>query len=165
MRSSAACVSPASVYDPLSARVAVTGQTVSLHISNTTRGTVFTKKLRMASPDVSSAEWIAEAPSACNGYGGCRPLPLTNFGTVTFAGATATAGGHTGTISDPAWPETAIALQADGGGFYHGRFAGLAAAADATPAALSSDGASFAISWQQATGGPDPQQQPDPFSE
>ena len=52
------------------------------------------------SPDTSSAEWIAEAPSACDGSGSCQPLPLSDFGTVQFTGATATAGGHTGTISD-----------------------------------------------------------------
>jgi hypothetical protein len=38
--------------------------------------------------DNTSAEWIAEAPSRCT-PGTCQPLPLTNFGSITFTGATA----------------------------------------------------------------------------
>ena len=37
----------------------------------------------MAAPDAGNAEWIAEAPSACNASGtSCRTLPLANFGTL-----------------------------------------------------------------------------------
>ena len=36
----------------------------------------------------SSAEWVAEAPSACKA-GACKTLPLADFGSVTFSGATA----------------------------------------------------------------------------
>lgn len=37
--------------------------------------------------DLSSAEWIAEAPSMCSKS--CRELALTDFGTVNFSGASA----------------------------------------------------------------------------
>jgi hypothetical protein len=114
-------------------------------ISNYTTKKGFTKKLTMKSPDVSSAEWIAEAPSACTSGGVCRPLPLTNFGTVTFVSASATAAGHTGAISDPVWSASAISLE--GGAVGPSPFAAPAPYANATPAALSSNGSSFAISW------------------
>jgi uncharacterized protein (DUF2141 family) len=63
---------------------------------------------------VSAAEWIAEAPSACNNDR-CTPLTLTNFGSLTFTSATATSvgldGRHTGVIDDAAWIYGAIELQ------------------------------------------------------
>jgi hypothetical protein len=62
-----------------------------------------TKTLKMSNPDTSSAEWIAEAPSAESRGGSLQTLPLADFGTVTFTGASATSDGHTGPISDPNW--------------------------------------------------------------
>jgi len=50
--------------DRLSAHVAVSGDAVTISISDLTRHTTFSKQLQMSSPTVSSAEWIAEAPSA-----------------------------------------------------------------------------------------------------
>jgi len=134
--------------DRISAIVTVSGQTVSLRLRNLTRKTIFTRKLTMDAPDVSSAEWIAEAPSACSNFGRCRVLPLTNFGTVSFSNATATVAGHTGTISDPAWAATAIELDS-GGDLIDPRFASDVTETQAIPAGLSSTGASFAVTWQQ----------------
>src|ERR1700716_3427700 len=71
----------------MSANVTVNGQLVIVNLKNLTRKTSFTKRLFMVSPDVSSAEWIAEAPSACTSLGQCRTLPLANFGTVSFTSA------------------------------------------------------------------------------
>ena len=82
------------------ASVKVNGTKVTLTFKNLTRNTSFTKTLTMAAPDVSSAEWIAEAPSACDTYGRCRQVTLTNFGKITFTQAFATAGGHTGSVPD-----------------------------------------------------------------
>jgi hypothetical protein len=138
--------------DSLSARVTVSGTSVTLSIKNTTRKTIFSKTLTMSSPDVSSAEWIAEAPSACTSNGNCRTLSLANFGTVTFASARATAAGHTATITDPAWAATAVSLAGGGGlGRGPGRFSSLAPAAVATPSALSADGGNFAVTWSEST--------------
>jgi len=142
--------------DQFSASVGVTGTTVALRIANLTRGTVFTKSLQMANPDLTSAEWIAEAPSSCTRFGGCRPLPLTNFGTALFTASTATGNGHVGTISDPAWAASAVTLQGTSGGLYRGRFASTLPAANATPGPLSSDGSSFSVAWSQATYAPNP---------
>jgi hypothetical protein len=139
--------------DLITASVAVSGQNVTVNIANTTRGTSFTSTLAMTSvaPDTSSAEWIAEAPSNC-GNGGCRPLPLTNFGTATFSASSATtADGHVGAISDPAWAQTAVTLQGTPASrSLRGRFAAAVPVADAVPAALSPDGTSFAVAWQQS---------------
>jgi hypothetical protein len=128
----------------LTASVKVDGTRVTLQIRNLTRRTNFTKALSMAAPDVSSAEWIAEAPTGCDARG-CAQLPLAKFRTFTFTKASATTSdGHTGTISDTTWSPTVIDL--------------LEMTADpsatettgALPSPLSADGASFSIAWQQA---------------
>jgi hypothetical protein len=132
--------------DSFVASVAVSGRNVTVKISNYTLKKGFTKKLTMKTTDVSSAEWIAEAPSACTRNGNCVPLPLTNFGSVTFVSASATAGGHTGSISDPAWAATATSL--DGAvGAGPNPFGVASQTAGATPGALSSNGSSFGVTW------------------
>jgi hypothetical protein len=86
----------------------------------------------MSNPDTSSAEWIAEAPSA-ETQGGLQVLPLANFREVTFTNASATAAGHTGSISDAAWDVQEIQLGAPGSS----PFAGTGAY---VPATVGSDG-------------------------
>jgi hypothetical protein len=146
--------------DAITAGVTVNGHNVSVRIADITRRTVFARRLRMSSPDVGSAEWIAEAPSACDASGStCRTLPLADFGQIGFSGAAATTGaGHTGTIADPAWSATAITLRDNFGGRGPARFAGAFAAAEADPGALSAAGSGFAVTWQQtrAAAGPGP---------
>ena len=142
--------------DTVSASVAVSGQSVTVNIQNITRKKTFSKVLTMAvAPDVSSAEWIAEAPSTCRSASDCSPLPLTNFGTVPFRSASATTtDGVTGTISNPLWSTTSIALQGTTGlsrfrSRY--RFGPPAVVVDATPSPLSSDGSSFTVTWSRST--------------
>ena len=108
----------------------------------------------MAVPDVSSAEWIAEAPSACSSSGQCNDLPLANFGTVSFSSAKATAAGYTGAVSDAAWSPTAIDLHASAGGFFGRRFGAMATAAVATLGDLSTDGSSFSVTWAESAADP-----------
>ncbi len=134
--------------DTMSAAVTVSGRSVKLFIADRTRGTSFTKRLDVARVDVSSAEWIVEAPSACGGNGTCRALPLANFGTTSFAGVEATsATGHTGTISDPAWSSVAITLSTRARGL---RFTTDQGAGTAVPANLSPAGDAFAVTYQAA---------------
>jgi hypothetical protein len=133
--------------DTMSASVAVSGRSVKLFIADHTRGTSFTKQLDVAQVDVSSAEWIVEAPSACDARG-CRALPLANFGTTSFAGVKATsATGHTGTISDPAWSAVAITLSTRARGL---RFTTDQGSGTAAPASLSPAGDAFAVTYQTA---------------
>src|SRR5207244_7909265 len=96
--------------DTVRASIDVRGARVSLRIENRTRHTASATEVRMESPGLSSAEWIVEAPSSCGRYGGCRQLPLANFGRASFSNAAAVAGSHAGSISDGAWRATAIEL-------------------------------------------------------
>ncbi len=130
-----------SAGDAVSAEVSVTGTTVSLLITDTTTGATFSKQLTVAGPDLSSAEWVAEAPSQCDARGSrCSVLPLANFATALFSASAATGNGHTGTISDAAWTSTAITL-------------GNGRVAAAVPSALSADGSSFSVAWQASGAG------------
>ena len=126
--------------DHISASVAVSGSSVTVSLSDTTTGQSYTKTLHMSNPDTSSAEWIAESPSAAYGSGAVQPLPLADFGTVTFTGASATAGGHTGSISDPSWTAQEVQLASSN-------------TAGAQPSSLSSDGSSFSVTWQSPAAG------------
>ena len=133
--------------DRMSGSVAVNGSNVVVSLTDHTTGQSYSETLQANNPDTSSAEWIAEAPSQCDGSGNCTPLPLSDFGTVDFRNATATAGGHTGTISDPNWTGQAVALGS--GGSYDISYGSGGNSAGATPSSLSSDGSSFSVTWQQ----------------
>jgi hypothetical protein len=118
---------------------------VTVELQNLTRHHVFHRTLFAPAIDVSSAEWIVEAPSECFGAR-CRVLPLSSFAPTTFTSAHATSTtGHTGTIADPLWANTTIDLQPDGPQFGgpHGR--DMSAAAAATTGALSTSGGSFTV--------------------
>jgi hypothetical protein len=117
---------------------------VTLSLKNTTRHTRFSKTVTLAQPpDVSSAEWIAEAPSACTRSGACEVVPLANFGRITFTNASAAANETSGTITNPAWLATPIQLVPDGSQGTSG----------AVPGALSADGRSFQVFWQRVSSG------------
>ena len=81
-------------------------------------------------PSLSSAEWIAEAPSMC--AKSCRVLPLTNFGTVDFSGASA----NGSAIDDSAWSFDPLTMVTSGG------------ATKAAPSPLDPTGSAFSIAWQ-----------------
>ncbi len=137
--------------DHISAKVSVSGSNVTVSLSDQTTGQSTTKTLQMDSPDTSSAEWIAEAPSACDGSGSCQPLPLADFGTVQFTSATATANGHTGTISDPNWTSQPVEL--GGSGISDVSYGSRVGVSNASPSSLSTDGSSFSVASQSAGSG------------
>ncbi len=134
--------------DKIAAKVGVSGSNVTVSLSDQTTGQSTTKTLQMEGPDSSSAEWIAEAPSSCDGSGSCQPLPLTDFGSVQFTSATATADGHTGTINDPNWTASPIVLGS--GGSTDVSLGAGSSSAGASPSGLSSDGSAFSVSVQQS---------------
>jgi hypothetical protein len=124
--------------DIVAAHVHVAGTRVTLEITDQTTGAAFARTLRMASPDVSSAEWIAEAPAQCDSASNlqtCSALPLANFGKATFTNATATSAGVTGSITDSRWTVYPTRIAAGG-------------VISATPRAISADGSSFAVAWK-----------------
>jgi hypothetical protein len=102
--------------DTISASVSVKDDRATVELTDFTSGASYThhKAMRHPRPDVSAAEWIAEAPSNCN-QNTCTPLTLTNFGSVSFTSASASSigidGAHAGVIDDPDWIYGAINLQ------------------------------------------------------
>jgi hypothetical protein len=136
--------------DTMSASVDVRGQKVSIRLRDVTRGSTFSKTLRMSAPDVTSAEWIVEAPAGCDSSGSCWQLPLADFGSVRFTHAGATSvSGHSGTISDSAWSATKMNLsQARSGG--NGRTT-VGSMSGALAAALSASGDAFSVSYGDAS--------------
>ena len=133
--------------DRVTGAVLVVGRRVTVTLKNLTRGTRFSKTIAASRTlDVASAEWIAETPVAA--------VPLTNFGTVAFARASAIGNDHAGTIDDPAWEATPIALDSRSseglgrfrpGGRRHELFGGL-------PSGLTADGSGFAVAAQVTEG-------------
>ena len=146
--------------DAMTATTTVDGDTVTNTIVDHTTGQAASRTRAMSDPDVSTAEWIAEAPSACRvSTSDCTPLPLTNFGTVHFTGASATdTNGHTGSIGDARWSAVAVTLDPsagpESGGGANG-YAGIgvttsaASSGDASPASPTAGGSAFTVTYGQ----------------
>ncbi len=97
--------------DQMAGGVTIAGQNVTLTLQDLTRNESFSRTTLDRKIDQSSAEWITEAPSECAGAYHCQALPLTDFGSVAFSGASAeTSNGETGSISSPLWRSTQIVL-------------------------------------------------------
>jgi hypothetical protein len=126
---------PVAAGDIISAKVAVNGAgTLALFtIENRTRGVGYTTSEPVRKPDLSSAEWIVEAPSRCGA--GCGTPRLADFGSVSFTQVAAFSAGHVGTIVDRSWQATAVRMLPS-------------LLAGAAPKALAPDGTSFTVVWQ-----------------
>jgi hypothetical protein len=83
-------------------------------------------------PSLSSAEWIAEAPSMCGRT--CHELPLSNFGTVNFTGAAA----NGSAIDNTAWSFDPLTMVTGGG------------TVKAAPSGLNATGSGFSITWHHS---------------
>jgi hypothetical protein len=83
-------------------------------------------------PSLSSAEWIAEAPSMC--ASSCRQLPLTDFGTVSFSGAST----NGSAIDNSAWSFDPLTMVTGGG------------TVRAAPTALNPTGSGFSVTWHHS---------------
>jgi hypothetical protein len=149
--------------DVITASVVIDGSEVLLWLKNRTRNAVFSKRITLASPDLTSAEWIAEAPSECTSNGYCRQIPLANFGSVTFTKVAALAsiaglGDQGGTLASTLWQSTSVQLVPRASQRFFGdvveRPDATTGAAGATPVGLAADGGSFSVNWvANATGG------------
>ena len=137
--------------DLIQGQVLISGHTVTLTLRDETKHTQFSKVLNASPIDVTSAEWIVEAPSECMGLYNCVTLPLADFGTTPFASASAqTTAGQPGPISSPLWNTTEIRLiphksPSTLGGHRLGR------SGRATPSALKSGGAAFSVAYSPLT--------------
>jgi Peptidase A4 family len=139
--------------DRLTASATVRAHDATLRLRDLTTGARFTTTRRTPHIDVSSADWIVEAPSVCTVPGPCRAFALTDFGSVAFSSASATGGGHTGPIEDPDWAATALELRQ---GPHQAGHRGTVAVGDpadglivAAPSAASGPEGAFGVRWQE----------------
>ena len=132
--------------DKILAAVAYDDGRAVLELKNLSRGTAVTRTVAAPAPDLSSAEWIAEAPSLCSSLSSCKIDRLANFRRVLFTKAAVTGGEHTGTINDSTWEATSVTLRPKSGDI-----ASLVPedpkAAGAVPSPLTDDGRSFSVTW------------------
>jgi hypothetical protein len=117
--------------DAIEAGVELIDTTATLVLRDITTGASFATQAAVLFPDRTSAEWIAEAPSACLPPV-CRPLPLADFRRVTFKAASATAEGHDGSISDASWTIERLKMSSFQGSVVR-------------PTPLGNDGSSFSL--------------------
>jgi hypothetical protein len=128
--------------DVMRAEVVIDDQgTAHFQIDNRTTFRRFTVPVTVRSPDLSSAEWIAEAPTNCAGR--CGSPPLANFGSVSFSRLTTVGDSRRGTILDAGWKATAVSLVPTSRHVYI-----TGSTAGAAPKALSAGGGSFKLVWQ-----------------
>ncbi len=97
--------------DEIVASVTVIGRDATLRLSDLTTRRHYSRTRRLSHVDVSSADWIVEAPSGCDSTGNCRQLALADFSSVTFADATATSSGRTSPVD--AWKPVELLLRQD----------------------------------------------------
>ena len=140
--------------DVIASTVLAKGGQILVQITDRTRRTRFTKRLPMATPDLTSAEWIAEAPAECSSSNSCQQLPLTDFGTVDFVRSYAIGNGVPGTITSPSWTVSGIQLVPRARRFYGGPSdsTGAGVGAGAMPLPLTPDGSGFTIDWRADAG-------------
>jgi hypothetical protein len=133
--------------DQLTAAVNVNGHQVRLELTDLTRHRTFTRTVRASTVDVSSADWILEAPSECTGNTSCQTLALADFGSATFSSAQAsTTTLKQGSISSRNWDLTRITLATSGRRFIGNPSASTGASA--LPSALSSGGTAFTVTYR-----------------
>jgi hypothetical protein len=155
--------------DRIAASVAEKGRTergrrTILQVRDLTTGAVRTAVRRLAAPDLSSAEWIVEAPSICISSARCMPLPLTDFGTIAFSKASVSGAASSHEAIDArSLKVTRLELRDYSDGPLGTRSQGAATHATGIASALSASGNAFTVTWQALrTGeaGPPPTQQP-----
>jgi len=139
--------------DRMTASVTVAARHATLRLRNLSTGRRFSLTRRVPSLDVSSAEWIVEAPSLCSGAGTCTTEALTDFDQVAFSATSATLDGHTGPIADPAWSTTALELRQSSPQGKHSSVAttGLPSSSliVAVPSSTEGTAGAFGVRWQQ----------------
>jgi hypothetical protein len=137
--------------DLIAASVTAAGGRITVAISDLSKHQTFQKSISPATTtDVSSAEWILEAPSACIfGMSACQTLPLANFGRAQFTLAKAqTTGGPVGTISTAGGQDTKIIL-GPRAPLFVSVHPGQVPVGTASPSALLGGGSSFTVSYQR----------------
>jgi hypothetical protein len=137
--------------DLIAASVTTASGRVTVAVSDPTAHRSFQRTLSPAGlVDVSSAEWILEAPSECIlGTNACQTLPLADFGRAQFTTARAQpASGAVGTISTTGGVATRITL-GPRAPLFVSIHPGQVPVGTATPSSLSGGGSSFTVTYQR----------------
>ncbi len=136
--------------DLIAASVTAGGGGVTVAIDDVTQHRSFRRTFTPTTADVSSAEWILEAPSSCvPGTVFCRTLPLAEFRQAKFTNVRAQAAdGAIGGIVSSAWQHSKIVL-GPGGVQFVGGGSGATAVGTAHPGSPTNSGTSFTISYGQ----------------
>jgi hypothetical protein len=144
-----------SPHDLITVSVNIVGKkpSVMLQVKNRTTKKTFTTRIAFPGADVSSAEWIAEAPAGCGGAR-CPQLALADFGSIRFKRIAALGNSIGGTLtSNPGWDVTSMRLapaKASGSSSARAHFAQAApAAAGAKPGRPTANGRAFTVTWAQ----------------
>lgn len=128
---------------------------VELEVTDQTQGWTWSRNITFSMQDISTADWIVEAPETCLWYV-CSEANLANFGSVGMTAVSATtSAGETGTLTDPNWTVLPIQLVPSPvlianlnpeapGPTQTGK---ASSPAGATPGPVSPDGSSFSVTW------------------
>lgn len=138
--------------DTISASVAQRAGKTILQVHDLTTNVVRTAVRTVSGPDLSSAEWIVEAPSLCFTTTHCTPLPLTNFGTVSFSDASvSTSRSQHSAIDARSLKVTRLELRdySDGPGR---RYTTSVTPASGIASPLSASGNAFTVTWGELAG-------------
>ncbi len=123
--------------DKMWSQTTVDGNEVSFEIDNRTTGQNWSRTVTMtkATPDLKTAEVVAEAPSECqNGAtGSCTPMTLADFGTAHFSDVSISNQNSTGGLSGQPWNTQPIELSGE-----------------AIPGKVSTDGTAFNVSYNSS---------------
>jgi hypothetical protein len=137
--------------DEMTGSVTVRGHDVTLRLRDLTKGTHYSTTRRVSRVDTSSADWILEAPSSCEGES-CETLPLSDFGTASFLATSATSSPHTGPLQDPHWSAVGLELrqgaQRGVARFADGRGQGVSLIT-ATPSSVTGGLGAFTVTWAE----------------
>lgn len=138
------------------------GKTI-MQVRDLTSGATRTVVRTTPAPDLSSAEWIVEAPSICLTARRCTPLPLTDFGTVQFSNASlTTAKSRRDAIDTASLKVTKLELRDYSKGVPGPRVSTAVTQATGIPSELSTAGNAFTVTWQALDWhGPGPPDQPE----
>lgn len=135
--------------DLMRAKVKVAGAKVTVSLRDLTTGHSFRRTITDRYTDISSAEWIAEAPSECLSVTQCQVLPLADFGAVGFTRVFAQTTKYArGGIASAHWNHTKIVLANTNGRRY---VSGTSPTASATPGELVNGGRAFTITYAGST--------------
>lgn len=134
--------------DRMAASVTVAGPWTTLQLRDLDRHRFFRRRFYTSEINLSSAEWVLEAPSLCVPFTvTCLIRPLLAFGRVEFTrAAVTTVDGFRGTIASSAWQRIPVVLVQESQ--VRGRLYALRAS---RPSSLRRGGSSFRVSYGEGT--------------